>query len=191
MKKFSLVLASQSPRRAELLREAAYDFSVRVPTANAEDARRAHEPPTDFVSRLAQQKAQSVAAAANEIIIGCDTVVVTAHGEILGKPKNRDDARRMLHTLRNTTQSVISGLALRRGDTEFMLVETAVTQLAMTQLTDSEIENYLDRNLWSGKAGGFGYQDQHGWLKVIHGSESNIVGMPMELFAEALARILR
>lgn len=145
-----------------------------------------------MVARLARQKAESVVSRPwprDAIVVACDTVVVGTNEIILGKPRDRTDARRMLLHLQGTTQDVVSGLALRRLADESMAVATAVTQLAMTPLTESAIDDYLDSGLWEGKAGGFGYQDRHGWLTRIAGSESNIVGLPMELFATMLSEM--
>ncbi|MGL4943815.1 MAG: Maf family protein [Thermoguttaceae bacterium] len=192
----TIILASTSPRRAALLREAGYNVRVVPPRADAEDERRPNESPTKMVTRLAEQKARSITlpvadnTAHNTIVVGCDTVVVLSDGEtILGKPKDRADAQLMLRKLQGTTQNVVSGLALRFPRDDSVRASTAVTQLGMMQLTNSEIDDYLNTGLWEGKAGGFGYQDRHGWLTVVAGSESNIVGMPLELLDEMLRHV--
>ena len=180
------ILASRSPRRRELLLAAGYDFDVRPADDAAEDERRSGESPVGYVRRLARQKAENVAAKiTNGLVIGCDTVVV-CRGEILGKPANRGDAGRMLRLLRGTEQHVVTGICLwhRPEDTVDLRHETTV--LFMNEISDEEIEIYLDSNLWEGKAGAFGYQDRNDWLRLVTGSESNVVGLPMELFFQMI-----
>jgi septum formation protein len=175
-----LILASQSPRRRELMASSGYDFEVLVPSDAAEDAPRAQESTAEFVSRLAVQKARDVAAHVDSgLIIGCDTVA-DYMGEILGKPRDRADAERMLRLLRGHEHRVYSGLCLWRKPEDTYDVEVDVTSLRMHEIDDSVIEEYLDSGGWIGKAGGFGYQDRTGWLDVVHGSESNVVGLPLE-----------
>ncbi|MDR3199078.1 MAG: Maf family protein [Planctomycetaceae bacterium] len=188
-----LILASQSPRRRQLLADAGFIFTVRPPDANAENRRQPNETPKHYVNRLALQKANNVAAKLEQgLIIACDTVVL-CKDRILEKPADRDDARQMLRFSRGQVQSVLSGLCLlaksvpeNAGTT---IAGTDKTTLLMQPITDSEIEDYLDSGLWCGKAGAFGYQDRHDWLSVIEGSESNIVGLPMELLRQMLGNL--
>ena len=177
------ILASRSPRRRELMLAAGYDFDL-IPTDDAaEDKCRSGESPVDYVRRLARQKAENVAAkVAGGIVIGCDTVVV-CQGEILGKPADRDDAGRMLHLLRGTKHHVVTGICLWQRPHDTVDVRHETTKLFMNDISEKEIEMYLDSNLWVGKAGGFGYQDRNDWLHVVSGSESNVVGLPLELLA--------
>ena len=170
---------------------AGYDFEVMPADDAAEGSRLAGEPPVDYVRRLARQKAENVAAKISEgIVIGCDTVVV-CRGEILEKPTGRDDAGRMLRLLRGTEQHVITGICLwhRPQDTVDLRHET--TKLSMNDISETKIEAYLDSNLWIGKAGGFGYQDRLNWLNILSGSESNVVGLPLELLAEMVSNSIK
>lgn len=186
---YPLILASQSPRRRELLTAAGFRFEIRVPREDAEDRRRSGETPEDFVRRLAVQKADSVAETLDRgRIIGCDTIVV-CRGEILEKPKNRDDARRMLRLLRGEDHRVLSGLCVLVKDGAEITydVRLETTQLHMLSISDAELEDYLDTGVWRGKAGAFGYQDRNAWITITHGSESNVVGLPMELLGKMLA----
>jgi len=177
----SLILASRSPRRRELLLAAGYDFEVIPADDAAEDQRRPGESPVDYVKRLARQKAENVAWKITEgLVIGCDTVVV-CRDKILGKPVDRDDAGRMLRLLRGSEHHVITGICLWRRPPETYDLRHETTTLFMNEISEAEIEAYLDSNLWAGKAGGFGYQDRHDWLQVVAGSESNVVGLPLEL----------
>jgi septum formation protein len=116
---------------------------------------------------------------------------VECHGHVLGKPVDRDDARRMLLMLRSRVHHVYSGVCLWRRPDDEMLTRVDVTKLRMDHRSDRELDSYLATDEWQGKAGAFGYQDQHDWLHVIRGSESNVVGLPMELLAAMLDELAR
>jgi septum formation protein len=183
---FELVLASQSPRRRQLLNEAGYAFRVIPPSETAECVC-SGESPVQLVARLAYQKAADVAKRlADGLIIGCDTVA-ECQGHILGKPTNETHARTMLQTLSGREHRVLSGLCLWPLPDGQPAVRVAVTLLRMDELAPRQLDDYLATGLWEGKAGAFGYQDGIDWVHVIAGSESNVVGMPMELLAEMLA----
>ena len=182
----TLILASRSPRRRELLTQAGYEFEVRPPSEAAERERPDREDPARLVARLARQKAADVAARVERgLILGCDTVA-ECKGQILGKPSGEDDARQMLRTLRGREHRVLSGLCLWEQPGARADVRVDVTTLRMDPLTDAQIEDYLAGGAWRGKAGAFGYQDRLGWVHVIDGSESNVVGLPLELLAKML-----
>ena len=184
-----LILASQSPRRRELLAAAGYHFETIPPSALAECGVCSRETPPEMVSRLAVQKAADVAAQIEQgIIIGCDTVA-HCQGQILGKPQNREHARWMLELLRGRIHHVYSGLCLWRRPGNHRSVQVDVTRLEMESISDAALQEYLDSGLWEGKAGAFGLQDRLGWIRIVDGSESNVVGLPMELLARMLAEI--
>ncbi len=184
-----LILASSSPRRRELLTEAGYDFEVLPPHDSAECGICSRETPPEMVARLAWQKARDVAQRVERgIVVGCDTVAECC-GLILGKPKNREHAEEMLRLLRGRVQHVYSGLCLWIRPGEEHHVQVDVTKLRMDAVSDEQLEEYLDSNLWEGKAGAFGYQDRHGWIHIVEGSESNVVGLPLELLGRMLANI--
>lgn len=193
-----LILASRSPRRRELLSAAGYDFLVLPAREVAEDAARPGESPRDYVARLARQKAADVVAQLesgemdirtddlNErILIACDTIVVL-DDRLLGKPVGAAHARQMLRDLSGREHVVLSGLCLWPLTGARAREGVAGSRLKMDELSDEQIEEYVTSGLWEGKAGGFGYQDRLGWLHVTVGSESNIVGLPLELLAELL-----
>lgn len=187
----SLILASSSPRRRELLSQAGYDFQVIPPDPDAEGNAelRSRETPAELVIRLAHAKGSDVARRTAEgIVVACDTVA-ECDGQILGKPTGRDDARRMLEQLRGREHRVWSGLCVWPRPGDVFDVEAAQTVLRMISLTDREIDEYLATGLWQGKAGGFGLQDRLGWIEIVAGSPSNVVGLPLELLAEMLAGI--
>jgi septum formation protein len=119
--------------------------------------------------------------------VACDTVA-ECQGTILGKPADRDHARQILKTLRGREHRVYSGLCLWRRPDDWHEVEVDVTTLVMQPLSDAELEAYLDSGAWEGKAGAFGYQDGLDWVRIVEGSASNVVGLPMERLAQMLAR---
>lgn len=188
-KRPKLILASRSPRRRELLSEAGYDFQVIAPDEAAECGICSRETPEKLVARLARQKAADVAARITAgLVVGCDTVA-ECDGHILGKPANEDNARRMLQLLSGREHRVLSGLCLWNVPRVRPRVRVAITRLRMDPLVDEELDDYLASGLWEGKAGAFGYQDRTGWVHVVEGSETNVVGLPMELLAEMLGEI--
>ena len=180
-----LILASTSPRRQQLLSEANFVFQVIPPDEYAEDGLLIHELPVGYVQRLASQKAKNVADKIDKgIILGCDTIVLCGE-TILEKPMDRDDARRILLQLRGQVHYVLSGICLIKKEcngTITTLLGTDTTQLIMRPISDDDIDSYLDTDQWQGKAGAFGYQDGNDWIAILEGSESNVVGLPMELF---------
>jgi septum formation protein len=128
-----------------------------------------------------------VAARVNRgIVIGCDTVA-DCDGQILGKPCDEADARRMLVLLRGREHRVLSGLCLWERPGDRVRTGVAETLLCMDAIADEAIEEYLASRQWEGKAGAFGYQDRLGWIHVLQGSPSNVVGLPLELLADSLA----
>ncbi|VFM99428.1 MAG: septum formation protein [Candidatus Kentron sp. G] len=182
-----IILASRSPRRRQLLAGAGYDFVAVAPGESAESGIDAHESPGEMAARLARQKAVDVARGVEcGIVLGCDTVV-ECRGRILGKPLDIHHARQMIRWLQGGNHRVFSGLCLWDAGTSRHAVEVAITELTVEPLTDTRIEAYLAGGQWEGKAGAFGYQDQHDWLRILAGSESNVVGLPLEL----LGRMLR
>ncbi|MBL8827966.1 MAG: septum formation protein Maf [Planctomycetaceae bacterium] len=182
-----MILASGSPRRRELMTVAGYAFDIVTPSAEAECGVCSGESPPEFAARMAYQKAADVATrVGRSLIVACDTIA-ECNGQILGKPENEDHARHMLTMLRGRRHHVYSGLCLWQIPEGEPLVRVAKTTLFMQPLTDEQLEEYLASGLWEGKSGSFGYQDRLGWLDVLDGSESNVVGLPMELLAEMLA----
>jgi septum formation protein len=192
-----LILASTSPRRRQLLKEAGFVFETMSPSENAEDERQLNETPAEYVRRLAFQKANNVAErVAQGIILGGDTIVVCGE-HILEKPVDKNDARRMLQQLRGHVHQVVSGLCLIKKEshrpegagTLYRECQTETTLLLMQPISDTDLEAYLATDKWQGKAGAFGYQDGNDWLAILEGNESNVVGLPMELFRAMLCRV--
>lgn len=184
-----LILASGSPRRRELLQRAGYRFRVVVPDAHAECGLCSGESPVQFVRRMAYQKAANVATKVGDaLVIGCDTVA-ECQGVILGKPRDEWDAGEILRRLRGRSHRVLSGLCLWPVPAGELLIETAVSHLFMDPLSDTQIAEYLLSGQWEGKAGAFGYQDGIDWVHLVEGSESNVVGLPMELLGRLIEEL--
>jgi septum formation protein len=187
-----LILASGSPRRRQLLTEAGYQFDVVVPATDAECGICTETGPAWLVAEAAYRKAANVRPQVGEgTLVACDTVA-ECQGRILGKPVDREHAREMLTTLSGREHCVFSGLCVwpitaRPGRaTDVPAVRVATTVLRMDDLTAEQLEEYLESEAWEGKAGAFGYQDRLGWVRIVAGSPSNVVGLPLELLAEML-----
>jgi len=209
-----LVLASASPRRQELLRNAGIAFVIE-PTSIPEVAREG-ELPRNFAERMAQEKAETVfRTRPNDFILGADTVVVI-DGVILGKPRDADDAARMLRLLSGRTHQVITGVCLMGGslrtensqleaparsvdqrqkstatrascETEFRDTRSETTLVTMTRLTDEDILSYIATGEPLDKAGAYGIQGMASrWIPRIEGDYFNVVGLPVALVQRML-----
>jgi septum formation protein len=195
-----LVLASASPRRAELLAAAGFSFDV-LPV-EVDERVRAGELPDVYVRRLAQEKSLVASGATSEdvCILGADTGVVI-DGEILGKPRDGGtrhagqdkeaagvDARSMLRRLSGRHHDVLTGVSLRRGSVELGRVER--TTVFFASLGDEEIEWYVQSGEGRDKAGGYAIQGLASrFVQRIEGSYSNVVGLPISVVHELLQQI--
>jgi len=184
----TLILASQSPRRQLLLREAGYQIEVSPPDENAETPPELDETPRQSVLRIARQKGENVAMRLSKGLILAGDTLAEIDGRPLGKPKDRADAGRILKSLRGREHLVWSAICLWKRPEDHVVVEADRTVVKMADLSDDAIEEYLDSGLWQGKAGAFGIQDRTGWVEVVQGSLSNVVGLPMELLSQMLKR---
>lgn len=178
---------------------AGWDVSVVHPPDEAEAAappRRPGETTDSFVLRIARAKGEAVAATGvTGTILACDTLG-EIDGMALGKPTDRDDARRMLTLLSGRTHRVVTGVWLSAAgrrppehDTPRILEAVEESLLAMDPLEPELIEWYLDSGLWHGKAGGCGFQDERLPLRLVSGSGSNVVGLPIERIEGLLAEL--
>ncbi|MCM2359813.1 MAG: Maf family nucleotide pyrophosphatase [Geobacteraceae bacterium] len=186
--KAKIILASASPRRAELLASAGVEFEVFA--GNIPEEPLPGETPPDHVVRLAREKAMDVAArVAGRFFIGADTVVV-CDGEIMGKPKDAADAARMLFKLSGVPHSVITGYAIfdrERGDA---ISEAVTTRVYFKHLYPEEISAYIATGCPFDKAGAYAIQGGAAHMvQRIDGSYTNVVGLPLCEVVEALRRI--
>src|SRR4051812_16418865 len=188
----AIILASASPRRRELLEDAGYKFTVIPPADDVECGVCSEFGPAGLVADLAYRKAaairQTLRHESAALVLAADTVA-ECDGFVLGKPRDELDARAMLTQLSGREHRVLTGVCLWRLDGSTPLIRVAVTKLRMDKLTDEQLDEYIASGQWEGKAGSFGYQDRLGWVHVVEGSESNVVGLPMELLAEMLGEI--
>ena len=178
----TIILASASPRRAELLRSAAMPFTVDV--ANVSEKALPGERPREYAQRLAQEKAEVVAKRnPGKLVLGADTIVVV-DDEILEKPHDSSDAARMLRMLSGRAHEVITGVCLALLGTGNAKLETSSerTTVHFVPLTASDIETYIATNEPMDKAGAYAIQGiASRWIDRIEGDYANVVGLPVAL----------
>lgn len=183
MKEKKIILASKSPRRKELLSEMGITFDIY--SKEIEEHLDPDVEPARAVEKLAEEKAQAVFDECwDAIVIGADTVVCVDH-EILGKPKDREDARRMLEKLSGSTHQVIGGVALLSK--EKRIVFSCVTTVHFYELSEEQILAYIDSNEPMDKAGAYGIQGLgKQFVEGIEGDYFNVVGLPVSRVLRAL-----
>jgi septum formation protein len=181
-RKTRLILASKSPRRAEILRNAGFAFEVHA--THADESRRPRESARNFVHRLATEKARLAAAHANRrshpaIVLGADTVVVS-QGNILGKPSDVREARKMLRRLSGKTHLVLTGISIVSvpGGAEWHHVEA--TRVRFLKMSEAEIDDYIATGEPFDKAGAYGIQGIGGrFVARVEGCYFNVMGLPI------------
>lgn len=186
LKKYNIVLASNSPRRKELLQRMGVNFKVRTLFGIDEsypDSLRGE----DIVRYISRNKAQAYRSsmAPNELLITADTIVYV-EGEVMGKPKTAEQAKEMLHKLSGKSHQVITGVTIVTADrTEDFGV---TSQVKFAEITDEEINFYVDNYLPFDKAGAYGIQEWIGIVAVeeIKGSYFNVVGLPVQRLYQKL-----
>jgi septum formation protein len=179
-----LILASSSPRRAELLRAAGIDFTVRA--ADVDETIGPSEPPRDYVLRLSREKARAVVRG-DELALGADTTVVI-NGEIIGKPVDVEEAGRMLRALNGQWHEVLTGVTLARADRVVSAVSS--TRVKFAELSDDEIKWYVSTGEPMDKAGAYAIQGRASlFVERIEGSYSNVVGLPLQLTYQLARRM--
>jgi septum formation protein len=172
-----LILASQSPRRRELLRAAGFEFTVR--TMEVDESVEGGESPLHYVQRLAEKKALAVPMQADEVILAADTTVALG-SEILGKPCDDDDARRMLEKLSGRRHEVYTGVCIRTA--EIVTSRVSCTGVWFEEMSAAEIEAYVRSGEQLDKAGAYAIQGLASkFIPRIDGSYSNVVGLPVDL----------
>jgi septum formation protein len=180
-----LVLASQSPRRRELLEQLGIAFEVRP--AGADESVLPGEAPRDYVLRVAREKARAVRG---DLVLAADTSVVLG-GEVLGKPDGPDDARRMLRALSGSRHEVLTAVCLRRssGALDVELDAVVSTAVRFVPLSSAQVEWYVGTGEPLDKAGAYALQGKGGvFVAAVEGSVSNVIGLPLAETAELLRR---
>ena len=180
-----LVLASQSPRRRELI--GLLNIPFRVQVADIDEAMDVTKPVYDEVARVSMQKALAIGAG-DAIVVAADTVVV-CDGKVLGKPKDRNDAYRMLSMLSGRTHQVMTGLSVVKGARSVSATE--VTDVTFRPLTDAEIWAYIDTKDPMDKAGSYGIQSGGAlFVERICGDYFNVVGLPVCRLGQILKEVV-
>lgn len=182
----AIILASSSPRRRELLESVGVKF--RVVTPSSDETIIPGESPHDYTLRLSKEKALSVAERCEEgtYVIGADTTVVV-DGDILVKPKDREDARSMLHRLSDREHRVLTAFSIVRSLSMVLHSEVVETLVEVKNLAAHEIEGYIMTGEPMDKAGAYGIQGIGAFMvKGIQGSYTNVVGLPLVELLEAL-----
>lgn len=181
-----IVLASTSPRRREILSKYFADFICESPQINEEDFR--CNDISEYSLNLSKMKAYSVAKNhPNDLVISCDTIVVFDN-KIFEKPKDYDDALRMLKQLSNNKHFVLSAYTILYKD--FEINQTVKTYVYFNDLSDEQIKNWLNKNTYLDKAGAYAIQeDEFNFVKKIEGPYSNVVGFPIENILKNLAKL--
>lgn len=184
-----LLLASASPRRAEILRSAGFSFGV--VKASIDETPRRGEAPAVLVQRLAAEKARVAAKGVREdsVILAADTEVV-CDGRIFGKPATEEDAKAMLGSLSGKTHQVLTGIALMRMPRAELGVEMEETQVTFANLTSEEIAGYIASREPFDKAGGYAIQGRGGvFVTRIEGCYFNVMGLPLARLYRMLREI--
>ncbi len=180
-----VVLASASPRRHDLLAQLGVPFEVLAP--DIDESVRPGEAPVAYVRRLALEKAATANQAADALVIAADTTVDLG-GEIIAKPADADDARRMLRALSARTHRVHTGVAVAHGGQT--TVEVCTTLVTFTPLTDTAIDWYVATGEPLGKAGAYAIQGAGGvFVQRVRGSVSNVVGLPLHTLVRLAAEV--
>lgn len=188
LKQYHIVLASNSPRRRELLTGLGVDFEVRV-LPGIDESYPATLSADQVAQFIATKKAGAYTVANNELLITADTVVIVGDA-VLGKPHDADDARRMLHAISGRTHQVVTGVCLKTASREHSFSVT--TDVTFKVLTDDEIDYYITHYKPFDKAGAYGIQEWIGYIGVtgICGSYFNVMGLPVQRIYIELEQVI-
>ncbi len=186
-----IILASASPRRKDLLLK--YGIEPIIRPSNVKEIISPRERPEQVAMSLAFAKAKDIAGKfiGNEIIIAADTLVYL-NNNILGKPKDKDEARHMIRMMNGKKHFVITGLSIIEVQTNRKIIDYEKTMVRFRKLSENKIERYLDTGEYKDKAGGYGIQDQGEILiEEIKGCYSNVVGLPIPKLDKLLEKYFR
>ncbi|MBP7212907.1 MAG: septum formation protein Maf [Anaerolineaceae bacterium] len=172
-----LILASNSPRRKELL--ALFGFPFTTSPSNTNEVKLALETPEQYVIRMAYEKGRCKRLAPDEFALSADTIV-ELDGEVIGKPTDEADAILILNKLRGKTHLVHTALSLHNGETDEIMRDICHTKVSMRNYSDEEIQTYLNQNNYLDKAGAYAIQDADFHpVEGIEGCYSNVMGLPL------------
>ena len=184
---YKIILASHSPRRQELLRGLDVPFEVKVKEGISEDYP-ANLDTVEIPKFIAQKKAAAYDMAQDELLITADTVVVLGR-HVMGKPVDADQARRMLRELSGNTHQVVTGVCLKTASEQRAF--SVVTNVTFKELSDAEIDYYVEKYQPFDKAGAYGIQEWIGYIGVtkLEGSYFNVMGLPVQRIYEELNKM--
>jgi septum formation protein len=185
----SIVLASASPRRKQLLAEAGYKFTVCPADIDESAISPKGLKPCEYAKRLALAKAKNVAAEfPDHIVIGADTVI-DFEGRIIGKPHSAKEAEEITRKLFSKPHKVITAVAIVQLNSGIEMVSSDTTTIYPKKMTDEQIAKHIEGGSWRGKAGAYGIQETGDeFVERIAGSLTNVMGLPMELLQRMLAQ---
>jgi septum formation protein len=183
---FRLILASASPARRELLARGGYEFDV-IPAEIDEPSGQGFGHARHLVEHIAWLKAAAVAERFDQgVIVAADTLG-WLNGAPIGKPADESDARRIIHMLSGTEHELWTGVCLWRRPDDVQLAWQEVSIVAMQTLTDAEIDTYLRTRSWQGCSGAYAIEEKGDpYVRVVRGSVSNVVGLPMDSLSKLL-----
>jgi septum formation protein len=183
---FRLILASGSPARRDLLARAGYRFEV-LPADIDEPSGEGFGDARALVQHTAWLKAAAVAPRVRDgVVLAADTVG-WLHGQVIGKPADEADARRILRMLAGTEHELWTGVCLWRRPDGIQLAWQEVSRVAMVPLTEAELNDYLTNRTWQGCSGAYAIQENEDpYVRVIEGSTNNVIGLPMETLTQVL-----
>lgn len=187
----SIILASSSPRRKQLLSDAGYEFKVVAADINESSFWAEHLEPCKYAKKLALAKANTVAAKyPDSLVIGADTIV-DFNGQIIGKPTDAKDAERITRKLFSKAHKVITAVALVRLSDNTEIVESDTTDVHPKKLTTEQLTEHIKSESWRDKAGAYAIQENGDeFIEKIEGSLTNVMGLPMELLQQLLRGIV-
>lgn len=187
---FSFILASASPRRRELLTKAGYKFKVVVPNVDEAAFYSTNISPVEFAEKLALAKAKSVAKEFPDcLVVGADTVV-DFNGRIIGKPADAKQAEEITRKLFSAVHKVITSLAIVGLNKGIEIVESDTTIVFPKKMSDEQIAAHIKGGSWQDKAGAYAIQETGDeFVEKIHGSLTNVMGLPMELLTRLLSNL--
>lgn len=183
---YRLILASASAARRDLLDRAGYCFEV-IPAHIDEPTQAIAGDIRHYVMDVAWRKAADVAPRIDRGLVLAADSVAWLHGQVIGKPADEADARRILRTLAGTTHELWTGCILWRRPDDLQLAWQEVSRVEMKPMNDADLDRYLASHTWQGCSGAYAIQEKDDpFLRVLAGSTSNVIGLPLETLARVL-----
>ncbi|MFC1811007.1 Maf family protein [Patescibacteria group bacterium] len=185
-----IILASQSPRRIEILKDLKINFETKPSQCRELSFKESQMTPTEFAIANAERKARDIAQnESNALVIGMDTIG-EYENQVIEKPRDQEHAKEMINLLNSTSHNVITGICIIDADSEDKVAAAETTKVKFTTMSDNEIEAYLDTGDWEGLACGYGIQGLGAlFIEKIEGDYFNVVGFPVFRFYHLMKQI--